>query len=96
MRPLIEGRDVKWRDYAFCQRANQSRMLRAGQWKYVYGAGGRILALYDLKSDPDEDRNLAGEKAHAEALRRMHRRLLAVMTADGDPLAAKLPSDPVA
>ena len=96
MRPLIEGRDVAWRDHAFCQRANRARMLRTDRWKYVYAVGGGMLALYDLKSDPDEDRNLARDKAHAATLRRMHARLLEVMTADGDPLAAKLPKDPLA
>jgi len=95
MRPLVEGRAVPWRDYAFCQRADHARMLRTAQWKYVFGLGGRIFALYDLANDPHEDRNLAREKAYAATVRRMHRRLLEVMRADGDPLAAKLPGDPL-
>jgi len=95
MRPLVEGRAVPWRDYAFCQRADHARMLRTERWKYAYGLGGRMLALYDLANDPQEDRNLAREKAYAATLRRMHRHLLEVMRADGDPLAAKLPGDPL-
>ena len=95
MRPLIEGRSVPWRDYAFCQRAMHSRMLRTAEHKYVYGAKGRILALYDLRADPHEDRNLAREADHAATVRRMHRRLIDVMTADGDPMAKTLPANPL-
>ena len=96
MRPLIEGKDVPWRDHAFCQRAMRLRMLRTARYKYVYGPKPRIVALYDLTEDPTEDRNLAGDAAHAKTVRQMHGRLRKVMTADGDPLAAKLPADPLA
>ena len=99
LRPLLEGRDVSWRDYAFCQRANQSRMLRTDRHKYVYGKRGPkqppLVALYDLERDPEENRNLADSPEHADLVRRMHRRLLEVMAQDGDPLRASFPHDPV-
>jgi len=99
LRPLLEGRNVPWRDYAFCQRANQSRMLRTDRYKYVYGKRGPkqppIIALYDLRQDPEENRNLAGFPEHADLVRRMHRRLLEVMAQDGDPLRASFPDDPL-
>ena len=96
MRPLIEGRKVPWRDYAFCQRANRMRMLRTRRWKYFCDVAGRIRALYDLQNDPHEDRNLAGEPDHADDVRRMHARLLEIMKRDNDPMAKKLPADPLA
>jgi len=97
MRPLIEGRDVPWRDYAFCQRANATRMLRTERYKYVCAVGkGPIRALYDLQADPNEDRNLAGDPAHAETLRAMHKRLVEVMTADGDSMVKDMPKEPPA
>ena len=96
MRPLLEGRKVAWRDYAFCQRANRLRMLRTKRWKYAFGLRPKLRALYDLKADPHEDTNLAAGPAHAATVRRMHARLLGVMRADGDPLAAKFPADPLA
>ena len=48
VRPLIEGRDVPWRDYAFCQRANDSRMLRTARCKYVVTpqGGGSPSTIY--------------------------------------------------
>ena len=87
-------RDVAWRDHAFCQRANQFRMVRTCTRKYAYGARPHMLALYDLENDPDEDHNLAENKAYAGEVRRMHARLLEVMTADGDPMAQEIPTDP--
>ena len=95
MRPLIEGRDVAWRDYAFCQRANVSRMLRTDRWKLFYSPRPRMLALYDLKNDPHEDHNLANDPAHAKTVRRMHRRLVEVMTTDGDPQRERFSVDPL-
>ena len=96
MRPLIEGRNVAWRDYAFCQRAMRARMLRTARYKYTIGLKPRMLALYDLENDPHEDRNLADDPVHADALRHMHDRVLAVMRDDGDPLLAEMPASPTA
>jgi len=90
LRPLIEGRDVPWRDYAFCQRANQGRMLRTERYKYCFRSKPQAVALYDLQADPHEDRNLADDPAHAATVRQMHRRLLEVMATAGDPLRRTL------
>jgi arylsulfatase A-like enzyme len=95
MRPLIEGHDSSWRDYAFCQRADQSRMLRTARYKYVFAPQTRKIALYDLQQDPDENCNLAPDPRRADVVRQMHRRLLEVMAKDGDPLRAKFPRDPL-
>jgi arylsulfatase A-like enzyme len=95
MRPLIEGRAVPWRDHAFCQRADHQRMVRDGHYKYVFGPKPRVVALYDLQADPEENKNLADMPQHADLVRQMHRRLLEVMIADGDPFVAKLPDDPL-
>ena len=35
-------------------------MIRKGDWKYIYFAGDQPL-LFNLKNDPGELRNLAGE-----------------------------------
>ncbi len=94
MRPLIEGRQTKWRDYAFCQRGPAARMIRTERYKYVFSRTPRATALYDLQEDPHEDRNLARTPAHASTIRMMHKRLMDVMERDGDPFLAQLPKDP--
>jgi arylsulfatase A-like enzyme len=95
LRPLIEGRDVLWRDYAFCQRADHQRMIRTDHYKYVFSPKPKIVALYDLQADPEENKNLADMPQHAGLVRQMHRRLLEAMKADGDLFAAKLPDNPL-
>jgi arylsulfatase A-like enzyme len=95
LQPLINGEEIAWRDYAFCQRANAGRMIRTEQFKFTYRVKPRAVALYDLKKDPHEDTNLANDPAHAETVRKMHQRLIEVMTADGDPLVAKYKQDPI-
>ena len=52
--------------------------------------------LYDLRNDPNEDHNLAADPAHADTVRAMHKRLMEVMTADGDPAVSAMPQDPLA
>ena len=95
LRPLIEGRGVPWRDYAFCQRADRLRMLRTERYKYCFGLRPPMCALYDLAEDPNEDVNLARDADHAATVRQMHRRLLDVMRQDGDPWVESLPADPL-
>ncbi len=94
-RPLLEGRDLRWRDYAFCQRAEVARMLRTERYKYVYRPKPRVVALYDLKNDPDEDHNLAADRGQAKTVRQMHRRLLEVMDNDADPTRDRFAGDPL-
>ncbi len=93
MRPLIEGHNVEWRDYAFCQRAMGSRMLRTKRYKYSYGVRPRMRALYDLEADPNEDHNLANDAAHAGTVGHMHQRLLDVMEEDGDPFVEDMKNE---
>ncbi|MBN1344261.1 MAG: sulfatase-like hydrolase/transferase [Phycisphaerae bacterium] len=95
-RPLIEGQQVAWRDYAFCQRAGAGRMLRTERYKFVYRPKPRAVALYDLKEDPNEDHNLADDRAHAATVRAMHKRLCEVMKTDGDPMRERFAVDPLA
>jgi arylsulfatase A-like enzyme len=54
------------------------------------------VALYDLQNDPHEDHNLAGDPARAGTVREMHRRMLEVMAADGDPMHDAFAGDPLA
>lgn len=95
LRALLSGQKVSWRDYAYCQRAGNLRMLRTERYKYAFGVKPPMAALYDLAADPDEDHNLAVQPEQAATVRTMHRRLLDVMARDGDPLRAKFPDDPL-
>jgi len=90
MRLLIEGRNTEWRDYAFCQRGAKSRMIRTERYKYVFSRTPQVVALYDLREDPHEDRNIARDPTHAATIRMMHDRLREVMERDGDPFVKEV------
>lgn len=49
-------------------------MVRRGRWKYHHYVGHRP-ELFDLATDPEEVRDLAGDPAHAEVVREMEAQL---------------------
>ena len=56
------------------------------KWHYAYAFEKRPLEeLYDLKSDPDQVKNVAGEKAYAETRKKMEKHLMQILTEAGDP-----------
>ncbi len=64
-------------------------MLREGRYKYVYHTRaspehGPERELYDLESDPHEQRDLSAQPGHAATLDRLHRRLVAEVGEDPD------------
>ena len=95
LRPLVDGVDAPWRDYAFSERADRQFMIRTGRYKYVFGPKPGIVALYDLQADPEENRNIAGAPENADLVRQLHHRLLDVMKTDGAAEAKTLPADPL-
>jgi choline-sulfatase len=79
MRPLWQTGDIEWRNEALCENYTEgvkaaSCMLRADHLKYV-AAVGAPPALYDLKRDPGEFTNFAGDPDYADAQRRLAARL---------------------
>lgn len=90
IRPLAEGKSApNWRDHIIVESQN-GRMVRTERYKYcLYDSGQNPEQLTDLKDDPGEMRNLAGEPEHKATLRK-HRRLLKEWTDKiGDVTGAK-------
>ncbi len=84
--PLARGESaVGWRDAAFIESYNNTdsrsphfwvRTVRTDQARYsLYGDGGGEQ-LFDLRADPGEQTNLAGNPAHADLRLQMRDRLL--------------------
>lgn len=80
--PLLEGKDPDWRDEFFYEhtfdhpRIPKSEGVRTGRWKYVRYTSVEppYEALFDLKTDPHEERNLADDPEHADKLADMRQR----------------------
>jgi uncharacterized sulfatase len=55
-------------------------------WHTDYAFGKRPAEeLYDLRSDPEQVKNLAGEKSHEDARKQLADRLTELLTRAGDP-----------
>jgi|GEM_PF-1433195 len=65
------------------------RAVRGGGWKYILWES-RKEALYDLRTDPAEARDLSGEASQAPALARMRSALKRRMKETADPAAGWL------
>ena len=59
-------------------------MVRTRRWKYVYYPEG-FEELYDLRSDPHETTNLAGDAKYRERIYEMKDRLLQWLTTADEP-----------
>ena len=92
-RPLLEETDPPWREdflYEFfefpavhCVRKH--RGVRNARWKLIhFWQLPQEWELYDLDNDPEEQRNLAADPAHAAQLRTMQARLAELRSEFGD------------
>ena len=92
IRPLIEGKDVAWRDFAYVESNFWGRAIVTNHYKYVTeyrpkreedfvppGPDESALGLeqlFDLENDPWEKRNLAGEPELGDVLADCRSKLL--------------------
>ena len=78
--PVLEEREAAWLDEAISEYSSEgviapSRMIRRGRWKYVATRGLAPL-LFDLRDDPHELVDRAGDPAVADVERALRERLL--------------------
>lgn len=103
--PLLRRESSSWQDDVLIQisESGMSRAIRTSRWKYCCAApdrkGSDVFAdtyvdafLYDLLADPYELTNLVALPAYDEVLAKLRSRLLARMTAAGEPAPAILPA----
>ncbi|MFQ6134104.1 MAG: sulfatase/phosphatase domain-containing protein, partial [Armatimonadota bacterium] len=92
--PLLHGRTPDdWRTDFFCEHLMDTRFIP--KWEGVRGARYKYARyfqqepvweeLYDLKKDPREERNLAGDSRHSGLLARLRRECDALRDRYGGP-----------
>jgi len=87
------ARTTKTRTYLRLSRREDLRdfrALRAGGWKYVESEDGQERALFDLRSDAGETRDVLGE--HGRDAARLEGQLQALLVAIGQPAAGQAES----
>lgn len=82
------------RDHLFLSYRDCQRACRTDRWKLIlYQVNGkRTTQLFDLKEDPWETRNLAGEPAQVERVNELRARLAADMRQCDDPCDLSKPN----
>lgn len=75
LRPLLEGQTPPWRDALVCEWQRVGRIVRTPQYKLVTYGDEPALQLFDLRADPWEMTNLAGEARFQDVIR-AHARVL--------------------
>jgi len=85
LRPLLESKNVAWREYVSSEHHVDGRMLRTARYKYVHYKDDPVEQLFDMQSDPWETNNLYQNADYAEVLAD-HRKLLAEFQAGLDPV----------
>ncbi|MBC8877285.1 MAG: sulfatase-like hydrolase/transferase [Planctomycetes bacterium] len=76
LRPLLEQKNVTWRECVSSEHHVDGRMLRTEQYKFVHYEGDPVEQLFDMKADPWEMNNLYQDPKYATVLED-HRKLLA-------------------
>ncbi len=76
LRPLVEGRSPQtWRECLFAEAEGTGRMVRTPEYKLITYRGDPAEQLFDMRADPGETMNLAGDAARADVVRDLRRRL---------------------
>ncbi len=75
LRPVLTGESSRCRPFVAAEMM-KCKMVREGQWKYVYHPNWKTHQLFDLANDPDELHNLSGDPAYAEQEDALRERML--------------------
>lgn len=75
LRPILEGRDVPWREFLVCEVAITGRMVRTPEYKLITYKGDQTDQLFDMRTDPGEMHNLACDSQGQEIVADLKRRL---------------------
>lgn len=85
-RPVIEGKAKAARRELFFAYRHLQRAYRDERWKLIRYPQVNVTQLFDLQTDPDEMRDLAGDPAQAKRVEQLLRRLEELQPKFGDDL----------
>lgn len=74
-RPVLDGKVTAARSELMLAYKDKQRAIRDARWKVIRYPGVGVTQLFDLHTDPDEIKNLAGDPAHQDRVADLLRRL---------------------
>ncbi len=75
LRPLLEKKNVTWREFVVANFGIDGRVVRSDRYKYVHFKDDPVEQLFDMKADPWETKNLYDQARYASVMKD-HRKLL--------------------
>ena len=75
LRPLLEKKNVAWREFVVADFGIDGRVVRSDRYKYVRFKDDPVEQLFDMKDDPWETKNLYDQAKYASVMKD-HRKLL--------------------
>ena len=84
--PLITGQKKKIHDALYAAFLDRQRAVRTAEWKLIRSPKVGVVQLFNIRRDPWERRNLAGDPKYADTLRDLDEQLRELMRALDDPM----------
>ena len=75
LRPLVEGKPTEWREFAVTEANITGRMVRTPEYKLITYKGESPELLFDMRRDPWEMTNIAGESRYADVVSELNAKL---------------------
>jgi len=92
--PLMHGGGASEREEIFGAYGDVQRMVRTERWKLIHYPHVDRTQLFDLKSDPDELRDLSSQSKQARRVAELRLRLRALQEYYDDPMLAPATNSP--
>lgn len=89
LNPQLKNRKAAGEEYIFGSYRNLQRMVRSDRYKLIVYPKSKQVQLFDLKKDPDERVNLAGQPKYGKIQQRMWEQLKKEQQKFGDKLVLK-------
>ena len=84
--PLLRDEEAQLYDAVYGAFEHAQRMVRCGDFKLIVYPKAQTVLLYDVKSDPDEMNNLAGQPEYGDTVKTLFAELKRLQHEAGDPL----------
>jgi len=92
--PLLNGEKKKSYEFVYGKYMHRQRMIVKGDYKLILYPNAKKLRLFNMKKDPDEMKDLAGDPEYAEILTSLKKEFKELQKEMGDTLDIDNPAPP--